>query len=847
MYMSYVLDYLMQQEDIKADEETYILTTDADVRFTPDAVEALLDLMTRDPSVGAVCARTHPLGSGPMVWYQVFEYALGHWFQKAAEHVIGSVLCSPGCFSVYRCKAIRDVLPMYASNVEHAFEFLTKDMGEDRWFCTLMVQSGWRIEYCAASENKTHCPEEFDEFYKQRRRWVASTLANMMLLMKEWATVRKFNHRVSVFFLLYQAVLLFATLIGPSSVILVVCGGLVYGWNIDTISSLVLQILVCLGFTMICLLTSQKTQLMIAKFLTFIYAVVMTAVVVGVAVQVATDFSSDETTPAEPNTTTSTTTMNPNLISKDIHVSTTTIYLASMASIFVLAGILHLQECLYLAHGVWYLLCLPSGYLILLIYSICNITDRSWGTREAQSKSVVTSHKTWQQTLQNFYRTVCFCCFDQAPSTTTVATQYEIFQNKLQRPRCDTVNSDNGELLTSMSLEIESSDKSVDARYQSLTQDRLDSIIETDERPSFKDTDDEDEDEVDGETIINVGDWLPPDLKGKYTKAFTDNGYDNTMLISGMTEKELKDIGIKTKGTKQKLLQEIQRLPTYEIVAEVPENVKTWLVNIGLEQYESKFTREQIRTSKEMEVLKSFGRNEIEKELKITKKGHIKRLLYAIRRLRNPTEEERKIIETRKAIDLASTHQLKKVNVEEHDFWERLKNKCLLPSSTVFGLEEDLKQKLGDLRNQWLMVFAVSNTLWLILISTLANQGKLLNVFGSNVMGFVVLVLFTFVLLIQFLAMIVHRVGTLTHFLGRAPYRINEAYKSSWAFNDSDMKLQQIIAADDREARSAVKEAQRKARRRLIRPKAKKSPETEQLLDQQNANGHYNTMKDSNV
>ena len=59
----------------------------------------------------------------------------------------------------------------------------------------------------------------------------------------------------------------------------------------------------------------------------------------------------------------------------------------------------------------------------------------------------------------------------------------------------------------------------------------------------------------------------------KYTKAFKDNGFDNTMLISGMTEKELKDIGIKTKGTKQKLLQEIQQLPTYEIVAEVPVNI----------------------------------------------------------------------------------------------------------------------------------------------------------------------------------------------------------------------------------------------------------------------------------
>ena len=36
----------------------------------------------RDPRVGAVCGRTHPLGVGPLVWYQVFDYAIGHWFQK---------------------------------------------------------------------------------------------------------------------------------------------------------------------------------------------------------------------------------------------------------------------------------------------------------------------------------------------------------------------------------------------------------------------------------------------------------------------------------------------------------------------------------------------------------------------------------------------------------------------------------------------------------------------------------------------------------------------------------------------------------------------------------------------
>lgn len=44
--------------------------------------------------------------------------------------MLGSVLCSPGCFSLYRCQAVRDVLPTYATGVDHAFDFLTKDMGE---------------------------------------------------------------------------------------------------------------------------------------------------------------------------------------------------------------------------------------------------------------------------------------------------------------------------------------------------------------------------------------------------------------------------------------------------------------------------------------------------------------------------------------------------------------------------------------------------------------------------------------------------------------------------------------------------------------------------------------------
>ncbi|XP_045184960.2 uncharacterized protein LOC123542969 isoform X2 [Mercenaria mercenaria] len=784
MYMSYVLDFLMGQMDDATDDESYILTTDADVRFTPDSVEALLDLMTRDHSVGAVCARTHPLGSGPLLWYQVFEYAIGHWFQKAAEHVLGSVLCSPGCFSVYRCKAIRDILPQYASNVEHAFDFLTKDMGEDRWFCTLMVQSGWRIEYCAASENSTHCPEDFDEFFKQRRRWVASTIANLMLLVKEWHIIAKLNHRVSFVFLIYQAILLFATLIGPSSVILVVSGGLKYGWNWGANSSLVIQLIICVGFTMTCLMTSSKTQLNVAKLLTFLYAVIMTAVVVGTAVQIASDFNGDPSAKG-------------NIISDKIKFSTTTLYIGVMAAIFLLAGMLHLSEFVYLLHGVWYLLCLPAGYLILMIYSICNITDRSWGTREVKTHSVLSQQRSWQDTLKSSFKSFFFCCFTKPAETKTIAIQTE------------TVHKTRGSRTTSMSEGTDAGihdgnvnlgediNKSVNGEmYLSMIPEEK--LGERSFRTSIyakEDYDDEDTD-LDNDTISDVKDWLPSDMKN-LARNFIDNGFENTMLISGMTEKELKDIGIKRKGMKKYLLEEIKKLPDYEIQAEVPENLEEWLKTVGLEQYKNTFIKEQIRTSKDMEVLKSFGRSEIEKELKIKKTGHIKRLMYAIRKLRNPTESEMRIMEVKKALMVPKAHQLKTLNGEEYEFWDNLRNLCLMPQSTAFGLEDDLKAKLGDLRNAWLMIFAVSNTLWLILIYTLADKGQILSVFGSNPIGLVVLVLFGLVLIIQFLAMIVHRVSTLTHFLGRAPYRVGDTYNTTWAFNDRDMK----VSEDDMVAR----------------------------------------------
>ena len=48
---------------------------------------------------------------------------------KSAQNVIGSVMCCPGCFSLYRAEAVRDVLTNYASPTDKPFDVFIKDAG----------------------------------------------------------------------------------------------------------------------------------------------------------------------------------------------------------------------------------------------------------------------------------------------------------------------------------------------------------------------------------------------------------------------------------------------------------------------------------------------------------------------------------------------------------------------------------------------------------------------------------------------------------------------------------------------------------------------------------------------
>ncbi|XP_040570244.1 chitin synthase chs-2 isoform X2 [Lepeophtheirus salmonis] len=388
MYMNYLIKY--QHKKLKSEgynhalEDTYLLALDGDMDFHPEAVTMLLDLMKKNVKTGAVCGRIHPLGSGVMKWYQSFEYAIGHWLQKSTEHIMGCVLCSPGCFSLFRSSSINGkIMKTYATESMQPKDFVQYDQGEDRWLCTLLLQNGYRVSYAAVCDAYTFVPEAFDDFFKQRRRWMPSTMANVVDLLFDYKNVIRVNKDISYFYIGYQIMLLIGTILGPGSIFLLLIGSFSVAFKISNTSSLIFNIIPIILFMIICYKYSSndKIQLLFAQVLSVLYSLIMMAVLVGMLLQ----------------------------ITEDGWLAPTTLSLLLVATSFILAALMHPKEILCLPCGLIYYVTIPSMYLLLVIYSIFNLNVISWGTRETgEASSTKDSKSTWRdavlRTLMKFLK-----------------------------------------------------------------------------------------------------------------------------------------------------------------------------------------------------------------------------------------------------------------------------------------------------------------------------------------------------------------------------------------------------------------------------------------------------------
>ncbi|XP_050923111.1 chitin synthase chs-2-like isoform X2 [Lates calcarifer] len=383
----------LEAEVQKEKHNTYLLALDGDTDFQPAAVMLLIDRLKMYPRVGAACGRIHPTGSGPAVWFQKFEYAISHWLQKTAEHVFGCVLCSPGCFSLFRAAALMDnnVMKKYSTKSMEASHYIQYDQGEDRWLCTLLLKQGWRVEYNAASDAYTNAPEDFKELYNQRRRWGPSTMANVVDLLGSSNIISQKNPSISKPFMFYQLFSIISAILAPATICLLVAGSLAFILNIHSAAALVMSVIPPAIYLGLCFKLKADTQITIAAVLSVMYAFLMLVVTMSIIGSMVKD--------------------------KTI-LTPSSIFVIAMTTIYIITAIMHPQEFPIVFYGVLYIICIPSAYLLLTIYSMVNMNNVSWGTRETKpaagaatpaANTPQTTKQKAKRTFQRFFSWVKCC------------------------------------------------------------------------------------------------------------------------------------------------------------------------------------------------------------------------------------------------------------------------------------------------------------------------------------------------------------------------------------------------------------------------------------------------------
>lgn len=186
---------------ISPDYYEIVLMVDADTKVFPDSMTHMVSAMVKDPEIMGLCGETK-IANKRASWVsmiQVFEYFISHHLSKSFESAFGGVTCLPGCFCMYRIKTPKggqnywvpilanpDIVEHYSENVvETLHEKNLLLLGEDRYLSTLMLRTFPKRKqvFVPQAVCKTTVPDTFKVLLSQRRRWINSTVHNLMELV----------------------------------------------------------------------------------------------------------------------------------------------------------------------------------------------------------------------------------------------------------------------------------------------------------------------------------------------------------------------------------------------------------------------------------------------------------------------------------------------------------------------------------------------------------------------------------------------------------------------------------------------------------------------------------------
>ncbi|CAO3578557.1 unnamed protein product [Absidia cylindrospora] len=175
----------------------YILMVDSDTEVYPDALTRMVACMLHDSRIIGLCGETE-LCNEDRSWatrIQVYEYYISHHLVKAFESLFGSVTCLPGCFCMYRIRTPHKRLPLivspqviygYSDNqVDTLHKKNLLHLGEDRYLTTLVMKNfpQYKMMFTPHAKCRTVAPDQWRVLLSQRRRWINSTIHNLLELV----------------------------------------------------------------------------------------------------------------------------------------------------------------------------------------------------------------------------------------------------------------------------------------------------------------------------------------------------------------------------------------------------------------------------------------------------------------------------------------------------------------------------------------------------------------------------------------------------------------------------------------------------------------------------------------
>ncbi|OZJ06628.1 hypothetical protein BZG36_00372 [Bifiguratus adelaidae] len=175
----------------------FVMMVDADTVVDPDSLNRMVSCFVHDSKIVGLCGET-ALANEKDTWVtmiQVYEYYISHHMSKAFESLFGSVTCLPGCFCMYRLRSTVKNQPLLISNqmindysvnvVDTLHKKNLLHLGEDRYLTTLILKHfpNYKTKFTPDASCKTMAPELWSVLLSQRRRWINSTVHNLLELM----------------------------------------------------------------------------------------------------------------------------------------------------------------------------------------------------------------------------------------------------------------------------------------------------------------------------------------------------------------------------------------------------------------------------------------------------------------------------------------------------------------------------------------------------------------------------------------------------------------------------------------------------------------------------------------